>query len=178
MNERQKRFAREYVIDLNATRAAVAAGYSPKTANEQGSQVLANLSVRRYVDKLLSERATRLEVKADRVVEEMARLAFSNMQDYIAVAPDGTYKGIDFSKLSRDQASAIQEIREDTTGGSGDGERKLILRTTLKLADKSRNLELLARHLGIFQDKLHVTGLEGLADRLAEARKNKANASR
>lgn len=176
MEPRQERFCREYVIDLNGTRAAIAAGYSERAAKEQASRLLTKANVRRLVDRLLSQRATRLEIKADRVVEEIARLAFSNMQDYIAVAPDGTYQGIDFGALSRDQAAAIQEIREDTTGGSGDGERKLVIRTTLKLSDKTKNLELLGRHLGMFQDKLHVTGLEGLAERLAQVRK-KANAS-
>ena len=80
---------------------------------------------------------------------------------------------LDFSTLTRDQAAAIQEIKEDTTGGAGDGERKLVVRTTFRLADKAKSLELLGRHLGMFQDNVKVTGLEGLADRLNEIRKAK-----
>ena len=53
------------------------------------------------------------------------------------------------SKLARDHAAAIQKIREDTTGGSGDGERQLVVRTTIKLADKVKALDLLGKHLGM-----------------------------
>jgi len=81
--------------------------------------------------------------------------------------------GLNLANITRDQAAAIQEITEDTTGGTGDGERRLILRTKFKLADKGKSLELLGRHLGMFQDNVKVTGLEGLAERLSEIRKNK-----
>ena len=172
---RRQRFAREYVIDLNGTRAAIAAGYSERTAAAQASQLLTNRNVRALVDRFTSERASKLEVRAEKVLEEIARLAFSNMQDYTRVDSDG--KAIlDMSTITRDQFAAVQEIREDATGGTGDGERKVVLRTTLKLSDKTKNLELLGRHLGMFNDKLAISGLEGLADRLNELRKAK-NAS-
>jgi hypothetical protein len=94
------------------------------------------------------------------------------MQDYTRVDADGKAV-IDLTKITRDQFAAVQEIREDATGGTGDGERKVVLRTTLKLSDKTKNLELLGRHLGMFQDNVNVTGLDGLADRLNELRKSK-----
>lgn len=171
-SDRQRRFAMEYVIDLNGTRAAIAAGYSPKGADVRGSQLLAIARVSRMVDELLAKRASKLEVKAEKVVEELARLAFSNMQDYTRV--DALGKAVlDMSAITRDQFAAVQEIREDTTGGTGDGERKVVVRTTLKLSDKTKNLELLGRHLGMFKDNVNVTGLEGLAERLDEIRKLK-----
>lgn len=166
-------FAREYVIDLNGTRAAIAAGYSEHTAKEQASRLLTRVNVQREVDKLLSKRASKLELKADQVVEELRRLAFSNMADYMEIDGDGKPKGLNLSRLSRDQAAAIQEISEDATGGAGDGERKLIIRTKFKLADKRGALELLGRHLGMFQDNVKITGLEGLADKLSEIRNRK-----
>ena len=95
------------------------------------------------------------------------------MLDYIG--PTGN---LDLSTLTRDQAAAIQEIREDTTGGAGDGERKLVLRTTFKLSDKTKNLELLCRHLGMLNDKMQVTGLEGLAERIAQVRSRRSGDSR
>lgn len=171
MNARQELFCREYVIDLNATRAAIAAGYSENTARAIGYENLTKPYIRRFVDKLKSERASRLGIKADKVVEELCRLAFSNMLDYLNVV--GGEPRLDFSTLTRDQAAAIQEIREDTTGGTGDGERKLVLRATFKLADKGANLERLGRHLGMFQDNVKVTGLEGLAERLNQIRQRK-----
>lgn len=170
MTKAEKRydmFARNYVIDLNATRAAIAAGYKANSANEQASRLLANRKVQAIVARLQSERASKLEIKAERVVEEIARLAFSNMQDYTRTDADGK-PVLDLSSITRDQFAAVQEIREDTTGGSGDGERKVVVRTTLKLGDKTKNLELLGRHLGMFQDNLKVTGLENLAKVLSE----------
>lgn len=176
MNARQERFAREYVIDLNATRAAIAAGYSEATAKEQGCRLLTRVHVRKAIDRLKSARASRLEIKADRVLEEISRLAFSNMQDFTRLDADGK-PVLDFTGISRDQFAAVQEIREDTTGGAGDGERKVVVRTTVKLVDKTKNLDMLMRHLGQYNDKLQVSGLEGLADRLGEIRKVKLASS-
>ncbi len=163
-------FAREYVIDLNGTRAAIAAGYSAKTAGVKASQLLAEVKVQRLVDNLLSKRASKLEIKAEHVADELRKLAFANMQDYMRVNEDG-WPELDLSTLSRDQAAAIQEFSEDATGGTGDGERRQIIRRRFKLGDKRGSLELLGRHLGMFQDNMKVTGLEGLADRMAELRK-------
>jgi phage terminase small subunit len=153
---RYDRFAREYLIDMNGTRAALAAGYKESSASAQASMLLKNRKVQALLNKYRSERAQRLEVKADKVLEEISRLAFANMQDYTRVQ-DGK-PVLDLSGISRDQFAAVQEIREDTTGGSGDGERKQVIRTTLKLADKARNLELLGRHLKMFTDQVEVTG--------------------
>ena len=165
--KRYEVFAREYVIDLNATRAAIAAGYSESTASAKGSQLLNVGKVRKLIDGLQTKRASKLEIKAERVLEELSRLAMSNMADYMAIE-DGKPTGLDLSKLTRDQAACIQEITEDTTGGNGDGERRLILRTKFKLADKTKALDMLMRHLGAYNDKLAVTGLEKLADVLGE----------
>lgn len=173
--DRYERFAREYVIDLNATRAAIAAEYSPERASVTGSELVKKRKVRKRIDELLSERSSKLAVTAEKVVEELARLAFSNMQDYTRTDADGK-PVLDLSKLTRDQFAAVQEIREDTTGGSGDGERKVVVRTTLKLSDKTKSLELLGRHLGMFQDNVKVTGLEALAKILSERENGSASA--
>ena len=169
---RQRLFAQEYVIDLNGTRAAIAAGYSGKGADVAASHLLDNPRVRKQIDDLLSKRASKLEIKAEHVADELRKLAFANMQDYMRVNEDG-WPELDLSKLSRDQSAAIQEFSEDATGGQGDGERRLVLRRRFKLGDKRGSLELLGRHLGMFKDNVNVTGLEGLADRLSELRKAK-----
>jgi phage terminase small subunit len=177
VNKRANRleiFAREYVIDLNATRAAIAAGYSESTAGAQGCRLLKKSKTRKLIDSLISKRATKLEIAAERIDEEVAKLAFSNMFDYMEISEDGKPTGLDLSKLTRDQAAAIQEITEDTTGGAGDGERRLILRTKFKLSDKTKNLELLYRRKGLLQDKLAVTGFEGLAEAVQRIRERKA----
>jgi phage terminase small subunit len=169
---RQQMFAREYVIDLNGTRAAIAAGYAEKAAATAASQLLKNAKVSKLINDLQSKRASRLDIKADRVAEELHRLAFANMQDYMRVNEDG-WPELDLSTLTRDQAAAIQEFSEDATGGQNDGERRLVIRRRFKLADKGQNLERLGRHLGMFQDNVKVTGLEEIASRLSDLRKQK-----
>jgi phage terminase small subunit len=177
MENKHEAFALEYVIDLNGTRAAIAAGYSERTAEVQASRLLSNAKVRRIIEGLLSKRASKLTIKAERVIEEIARLAMSNMADYMEIDAEGKPTGIDLRKLTRDQAACIQEITEDTTGGTGDGERRLVIRRKFKLADKTKNLELLCRHLGMFNDKVQITGLDQLAERINELRKRDTDGS-
>lgn len=169
---RQELFAKEYVIDLNGTRAAIAAGYSESGAHVTASQLIRNAKVRRIIDKELSRRASKLELTPSKVVEELHRLAFSNIHDYIKINDEGQ-ADVDLSTLTRDQAAAIQEIKVDTTGGTGDGERRQVLRTTFKLADKGANLERLGRHLKLFTDVVKHEGLEGLSDQIAAFRQRK-----
>lgn len=170
---RQELFAREYVIDLNGSRAAIAAGYAESGAGVEACRLLKKPKVQKFIQDLQSKRASKLEVTQAKIAEEFARVGFANMLDYVSVTENGEGR-IDLSTLSRDQAAAIIEISEDSTGGSGDGERKLIIRTKIKLADKLKALESLGRHLGMFQDNVKVTGLEGLAERMAALRKGDA----
>ena len=83
MTDKQKRFCEEYMIDLNATQAAIRAGYSVKTANEQGARLLANVSVHQEIERLKAERSRRTGITADRVLQELARIGFVNPLDVI-----------------------------------------------------------------------------------------------
>lgn len=167
---RYELFAREYVIDLNGSRAAQAAGIAEAGARVWASRALTIANVRRKIDALLSKRASKLEITAERLDQELAAVALSNMQDYISVNGEGN-ASIDLTTLTREQAAAIVEISEDATGGSGDGERKLVIRTRLKLADKLKAIEQLNRLKGRFQEKLEITGDEALVAALAAGRK-------
>lgn len=145
-------FAREYVLDLNGTRAVIAAGYSPKGADSKASQLLGNVRVQKLIAELVEKRAKRLDLTADKVLEELSRMGFSNMLDYVKTQPDGSAY-IDLSELTREQAAAIQEITVDEyTEGSGDQARP-VKRTRFKLSDKRGSLELLGRYLKLFGDK-------------------------
>ncbi len=75
LNEKQKRFAREYLVDLNATQAAVRAGYAPRTAKVQGSRLLTHAAVRRLIDMRKEQRAQKIEVTADLVLTELLKVA-------------------------------------------------------------------------------------------------------
>lgn len=176
-DQKHEIFAREWVIDHNGTRAAIAAGYSEKGAEVRGSQLLTNSKVQRWIKQLNTARASKLAIKAERIDEEVMKLAFANMGDYVAVDEDGKAKGIALSEITREQWAAVQEIKEDTAGGAGDGERKLILRTTLKLSDKTKNLELLYRRLGLLKEKVEHSGLESIVDAIAKGRKAVEDAS-
>jgi len=169
---RQELFAQEYVIDLNGARAARAVGIAEAGSRVWASRILTKPNVQRRITELQAKRASKLEIKAEHVADELRKLAFANMQDYMRVNADG-WPELDLSTLTRDQAAAIKEFSEDATGGQGDGERRLVLRRRFKLGDKRGSLELLGRHLGMFKDNVNVTGLEGLADRLSELRKAK-----
>jgi phage terminase small subunit len=113
-----------------------------------------------------------LDISSERVLRELALLGFANMMDYMTVTVDGQAY-VDLSNLTRDQAAAIQEIKVDETGGgSGDNKREAVQRTTFRLANKKDALELLGKHLELFTDKHKFTGLDGLYERIAQARAN------
>lgn len=149
MTERQKRFCEEYLIDLNATQAAIRAGYSPKTANEQGCQVLANISVRARIDEALAERSRRTGVNQDRVIRELARVAFANATDVVDFETAELIQS-----ATSDDTAAIASVKVKTIPTS-DG---LGIEREIRMADKLKALELLGRHMGMFTDNLKVAG--------------------
>jgi phage terminase small subunit len=154
---RWKLFAHEYVVDLNGSRAAIAAGYSEKGAHVRASELLRNRKVKDLIDQLTAERAKKLGLSADRILEELGRMAFANMLDYVGVQEGGDAY-VDLSKLTREQAASIQEITVDEyTEGRGDQARQ-VKRTRFKLADKRGSLELLGKHLKMFTDKIEHGG--------------------
>lgn len=163
-------FARNYVIDNNATRSALAAGYSKNNAAQMGSVLVRNPKVKKLVDQFESERADRTATTADRVLEELKRLGYANIQDFTTTDSDGQMD-VNLSTATRDQLAALQEFTVDTTGGTGDGERRVVLRTKIKMADKLKALELIARHLKMLTDKQEiVTTIKDLSDDEVEAR--------
>ena len=145
-DEKTKRFVEEYLIDLNATQAAIRAGYSPDTAQVQGSRMLSNVMVSREIAKAMAERSRRTGVNADRVVMELAKIAFVNADDVID-AETATVK----PDASRDDTAAIQSVKVKTFGEDG-------LEREIKMADKLKALELLGKHLGMFKDKVELSG--------------------
>ncbi len=150
MTEKQKIFADEYLIDLNATRAykvAYPRVKNDETAATNASRLLRNAKVAAYVTERMEARQKRTEITQDRVIEELAAIAFARVTDFTQIV-DGKVVWTDTEKLSEEQSRAIAEIKEGKFG------------IELKLNDKEKALELLGRHLGMFKDKLEVTGLE------------------
>lgn len=174
LTKRQQVFVREYVIDHNASRAAESAGYSKKTAGQIGARLLKNVKVATEIAKKEQKMCGKLEITAENVLGEIKKLAFSNMLDYVTVTAEGE-AFVDLSKLTRDQAAAIQEITVDeAAGGAGDGRRERVRRTRFKLADKGLNLERLGRHLKLFIDRVELIATDDIVSRLAAGRKRAA----
>ena len=90
LTDRQARFCEEYLIDLNATQAAIRAGYSEKTANEQGARLLANVSVQEKIAELKAERAKRTEMTQDSVIQELAAVARAEVKGVRAAVVYGS----------------------------------------------------------------------------------------
>ncbi len=160
LTPKQERFVAEYLIDLNATAAARRAGYSAKTAEQQGPRLLGNVAVAQAIGRRQAKIAEKLEVTQERVVAELAKLGFANMADYMRASPDGD-PFLDFSALTRDQAAALTEVTvDDFVDGRGEDARA-VRRVKFKLADKRAALVDLGKHLGMFTDKVTLTGPDG-----------------
>lgn len=149
MTNKQARFIEEYLVDLNATQAAIRAGYSPNTANEQGAQLLAKLSIKDAIDKAMAERSARTGINQDRVVRELARIAFVKITD--VANSDGTIK----QDASDDDLACIESLKVKTS----DSDTGYMAEREVKLASKMKALELLGKHLGMWNDKLNIEGV-------------------
>ena len=129
MTEKQKRFVEEYLIDLNATQAAIRAGYSVKTAKDIGCQNLAKLNIQQAISEKMAERSKRTGVNQDRIVLELAKIAFVNAADVID-SDDATIK----AGATADDTAAIQSVKVKvipTKEGEG-VEREIRLNDKLK----------------------------------------------
>lgn len=175
LTEKQKRFADEYLIDLNATRAYKTAYPNVKkdsTASQAGSRMLRNVKVSEYIEKRMRDREKRTEITQDRVLKELAAIGFAKASDYAQVIErqavytselgtriplydeSGNPVMINDVKLtltdelSEEQVSAIAGIKQGKYG------------VEVTQCDKVKALELIGRHLGMFKDKVEVSGLD------------------
>jgi phage terminase small subunit len=150
--DRQALFVREYLVDLNATQAAIRAGYAPRSASQRGWALRRHPGVAARIEAAMADRAEAVGITAERVLCELARLGFANIQDFFRSGDNGA-AWLDPAALTREQTAAITAIEmvEGAVGpgAAGQGARGA-RRLKVKLADKSRNLELIGRHLGIF----------------------------
>lgn len=157
LTDKQEKFVLEYLVDLNATQAAIRAGYSKDTARQMGSENLSKPDIADAIAERRKAQAEKLDLSADRVLRELSLIGFANMQDYVRVTSDGD-PFVDLSQLTRDQAAAIGEVTvEDFVTGRGDDARD-VRRVKFKLSDKRAALVDLGRHLKLFTDKVEHSG--------------------
>lgn len=165
LNPKQQRFVREYLLSLNATQAAVKAGYSVSTADSQGSRLLKHVEVKAAIASGGARLAEKHDLNADRVLGEIDHLAHSDLLDAFDPA-DGTLRALQSMPVNVRRAIASIEFTELFEGASG--EKFVAGRIVkLKLWDKPKALEMQGRHLKLFTDKVEVSGkltLEQLID--------------
>jgi phage terminase small subunit len=143
LNERQRLFAAEYVVDLNATAAAIRAGYSPKGARQHGHKLLTNADIQKVIQELNRERIQRVCADGDRVLHEYARVAFSDVRALLDAEGDIMPAG----EWSDDAAGAVSSYRTKTTNRGED-----VIETTkeIRLWNKPQALRALAENLQVF----------------------------
>lgn len=147
MTKKQKAFVEEYLIDLNATQAAIRAGYSPDTAGSIGSENLKKPEIRARIERAMAERSKRTGINQDRVLMELARIGFSKITDAInpetAEVKDGA---------TEDDLACIQSIKIKPNEFGTERE--------VKLYDKRAALVDIGRHLGMFKDRVEISGMK------------------
>ena len=160
LNAKQERFCEEYLVDLNATQAAIRAGYSDKTAKSQGSRLLTKADVSARVGELKAERAKRTEITADRVLRELARVAFVDPTDVLNMET-ATVKP-DVSADDRAVIAAVKVKYIPVKQYDEDGELTVVdaVEREVKLADKLRALDMLAKHLNMYDKERQQDGGE------------------
>ena len=152
-DERQIKFVEEYIKSLNATDAAIKAGYSEKTARSQGSRLLTNVDIQKVIQQAKAEREERTKIDADYVLKRLVEIDQMDVLDIMD--DDGNVKPLrDWPKIWRQYISNIETISMD----DGEGWLKKI-----KWPDKVKNLELLGKHVsvGAFKDKIEHTSPNG-----------------
>lgn len=168
LTPKQRAFVREYLIDLNATQAALRAGYSAKTAYSQGERLLKHVEVDRAISAAMKMRSDRTEITADRVLKELAKIGFSDIRKAVKwhsalVTEEDNPDGGDIAVIKRivtnqveiiasediddETAAAISEISQSTSGG-----------LKIKFHDKRAALVDIGKHIGMFVERHEHSG--------------------
>lgn len=166
LNAKQLQFIEEYLIDLNATQAAIRAGYSEATAGQQGFDLLKHPQIEPLIEARIAARSERTRIDADWVLTRLAAEAEADVADLYGA--DGELLPIkDWPKIWRQGLVTGIDVDEIEHAGVRMGTVKKI-----RLSDRIRRLELIGKHVRVnaFQDTVQHKGLEGLADRLARAK--------
>lgn len=169
----QERFCQEYLIDLNATKAAERAGSKAKNLTVAGSEFLANPNVAAEIERLKAERSKRTQIDADWLLRRLAAEAEADVaelydehgnllpvKEWPEIWRKGLVQSIDIEALSNDE-----------------GEGGVVVKK-IRVSDRIRRLELIGKHIAVqaFQENVNHTGLDALAERLARAKQRTGDA--
>lgn len=158
-NARHETFAHEYIIDQNATQAAIRAKYSPNGAYQRGYELLRNSEVWARVAYLRDERLKRSRRSAAEIIKELEKIAFSDISKVVSWDPDTgmTYlKGSD--EIDPEISGAIESIQVEEKTIGKEGDTSMVLKTKVKLHPKLPALLALGKEHGLFKDKVEHSG--------------------
>lgn len=163
LTDKQRLFVQEYLVDCNATQAAIRAGYSSKTAGATGAENLKKPQIQIAIRAAMDARIERTQMTQDEVLAELAAIARCDMRDFLTFADNGEVY-VDWSAMPKGATKLIREITQEVyLEGMGEDAQQ-VKRTKFKLHSKLDALKLLGTHMGMFaqrhklevQDK-HVT---------------------
>jgi len=153
LNAKQKTFVEEYLIDLNATQAAIRAGYSEKTAYSIGSELLKKPEIQEAIALAMKARQERTQVTADMVVAELAKIGFSDLRN-VLTAQGHLIDPPDWDDDTAGAISSLEVVRTHTPGEDKDAPIEYTHK--IKVWDKNSALEKLGKHLGMWVDRTEV----------------------
>ncbi|WLH55595.1 terminase small subunit [Pseudomonas sp. FP2294] len=169
LNDRQSRFVIEYLVDLNATQAAIRSGYSKKTAGQIGDENLKKPQIAQAIKEAMDSRNQRVQINADYVLNRLVEIDQLDVLDILDNA--GNFKPImEWPKTWRQTLSGV-DLQEIMLGDVETVIRKI------KWPDKLRNLELLGKHVAVsaFREQVEVNVTHTLSERMAKARERASN---
>ena len=141
LTEKQRIFCHEYVVDWNASRAAIAAGYSKKTAYSIGGENLKKPELKSYIEYIQKDLAKLAGVSALKNIQELSKLAYTNLSDF----KDGWMTQKDFNELSDEKKAALSEIQYTTRKYGEDGTENIV---KFKMHDKIKAIDMINKMLG------------------------------
>lgn len=159
---KQALFVKEYLVDLNTTQAAIRAGYSENSAYRIGAELLHKTHVASAIARAIGNRNKRVEISQDKILEELANIAFGDLRDVVEWSDKGVQLK-DSKELTPEQSAAISEVSETITASGGS--------VKVKRHDKVKAIELLMRHKGMLNDKLELGGRVDIASAIEEGNK-------
>lgn len=164
-NLKHEAFCHEYLIDKNMTQSAIRAGYSKKTAGAQGFEIFKKPEIRSRIAYLHQEQLTRVDISADRILQQLARIAFSDVRD---IFRNGNLLNIeDLDDLTATGVAGV-EVVSRPGGKDADGNTVVEHVHKIRLVDKVRPLEALGRNMKLFTEKVEHTGADGGAIKVQE----------
>lgn len=170
LTPKQSLFVKEYLVDLNASQAAIRAGYSEETADRIGHENLKKLEIQKAINEAMKERAERLEISQDKVLKEIALIAFGRLSNVLSQEENGEVY-VDLSNMSESDKALLAEVQSTRVTQDGDNGSRETVSVKVKANDRLKALDMLMRHLGAYNDKIEVEGNVNIAPVLAAARK-------